>query len=118
MYDEDGELLATQHFMVSSQGEAARLHNNTLGRNTLMKTTVMYDGIPVYKHDQENLFLYRDKNGSWCIGKCAGDTKAFLLQCYNSDDIPSVSPPKIIPWIYSQNGGWEIDVTLRVLPCY
>ena len=48
-----GELLVTQHFMVSSQGEAARLKPHRMGRYTLVGNILMYDGIPVYKNDGE-----------------------------------------------------------------
>ena len=52
----EGELLATQHFMVSSQGEAVMDHSSKLGRYMLMKHIVMYNGIPVFRvrHDDKN----------------------------------------------------------------
>ena len=49
----DGELLATQHFMISSQGGAAKIHSKALGRYTLVRNIVMFDDVPVYKHDDE-----------------------------------------------------------------
>ena len=36
----DGDLLATQHFMISSQEEAAKLHSISMGRYTLVRNIV------------------------------------------------------------------------------
>ena len=110
-----GELLVTQHFMVSSQGEAARRLADKMGRYTLVGNILLYDVIPVYKHDEEEAYLYRSKHGSWCIGPCAGDDKCSLSQLSNNVGHPS--PPKIDPWKYHDNG-WMEDVTLKVYPCF
>ena len=44
----DGELLATQDFMVSSQGEAAKKQSIAMGRYTLVRSIVMFGDVPVY----------------------------------------------------------------------
>merc|ERR1719186_84513 len=75
----EGELLATQYFMISSEGEASKIRYTSMGRYTLCKNIVMYDGHPVYKHDGQDEYLYRDKVGNWLVGPVAGET------CYFSD---------------------------------
>jgi hypothetical protein len=110
-----GELLVTQHFMVSSQGEAARIHPDRMGRYTLVGNILMYDWIPVYKHDEEEAYLYRTKKGLWCIGRCAGDDTCGLSQFGNNDH---PSPPKIEPWKYCYDNEWMEDMTLKVYPCF
>ena len=52
----EGELLASQHIMVSSQGGAARAHPDIMGRYTLAKHIVLYDYCPVYKHDDRDYY--------------------------------------------------------------
>ena len=114
----DGELLATQHFMVSSQGRAVKVHSYVMGRYTLVKNMVMFGGIPVYKQDVGDAYLYRDEGGSWCVGDVAGDTMCYLRQPTEMEVFPS--PHKTNAWIFKIENGelWDEDVTLRVYPCY
>ena len=67
----EGELIATQHFKISSEGDAAKNQNICMGRYTLVKNIVMHDDSPVYKHDKQEMYLYRCKSG-WCVNTTAG----------------------------------------------
>ena len=109
----DGDLLATQHFMVSSEGEAAKEYEKKMGRYTLCTNIVMQDNTPVYKHDDSDIYLYRIRLGSWCLNDIAGQGSCYIIQMSNG----SPSPHKTIPWQYWDNG-WQEDETLRVYPCY
>ena len=61
-----GEVLATQYFMISSDGKARESHNKTMGRYTLVKdicTMIKMNGKEVgrsfvYKHDEGNKYLF------------------------------------------------------------
>jgi hypothetical protein len=64
----DGDLLATQHFMVSSRGEAVKHQFSSMGRYTLARNIVMYDDCPVYKHEEQDRYLYRNMDGVWVVG--------------------------------------------------
>ena len=46
-----GDLMATQYFMVRSEGEAADKHSTSMGRYTLCNNIITHDDKPVYKHD-------------------------------------------------------------------
>ena len=52
---ETGDLLATQYFMISSEGEAMKEYSDIMGRYTLSQKIVMncppLDNFPVYKKD-------------------------------------------------------------------
>ena len=109
----EGKLLATQHFMVSSQGEAANKHRYSMGRYTLCPNFVTPGCIPVYKKDVGDHYLYQCENGNWCVGPVAGDGFAFLNQKSKSP-----SPSKTIPWKLFSDNGWKEDETLKVYPCY
>jgi len=110
----EGDLLATEHFTVRSEGKAAEKYPCIMGRYTLCKWVVMPDDTPVYKHDDRALFLYK-MNTLWHVGPVAGDKAAYLLQ--QSGDSPS--PKKTIPWMFTSiNKDWKIDETLRVDPIY
>ena len=75
----------------------------------------MQDNTPVYKHDNNKLFLFRRHNGNWMVGTVAGNTMGFLMQPSNN----STSPHKTIPWQYAADNAWhDKDETLRVYPCY
>jgi len=113
----DGNLLATQHFMVSSQGEAARHQPLSMGRYTLAKNIVTCGDSPVYKHVEQDRYLYRSIAGRWCVGSIAGWNKCGLFQSKVVGDYPP-SPPKTLPWKYTKEGVFMDDVTLRVYPCY
>ena len=111
-----GELLATEHFMVSSQGEAAKKHSIAIGRYTLSRTIVMHDDSSVYKHDGGDIYLYRDKDGRWSVGPQAGNNKCYFHQA-NGNHSPS--PSKTLPWKYIEyGGGGKDDVTLRIFHCF
>ena len=51
-----GDLMATQHFMVRSAGEAAVKQSNTMGRYSMCKNIITHDDEPVYKQDQSEMF--------------------------------------------------------------
>ena len=109
-----GELLATEHFIIRSEGGAAT--SPCMGRYTLCRYIVMPDGTPVYKHDTDQIFLYRNNElNSWYVGRVAGHICANLVQTSDS----SSSPSKTIPWKYrASDGTMKIDETLRVDPIY
>jgi len=112
-----GELLATEHFIIRSEGEAAKRQPACMGRYTLCRYIVMPDGSPVYKHDTNQIFLYRNYEfKSWFVGPVAGHMASSLTQRNND----SFSPSKTIPWMYADgsNEGMKIDETLRVNPIY
>ena len=110
-----GELLATEHFMIRSEGEAAKKQPFCLGRYTLCRYIIMQDGTPVYKHDKNQIFLYRNSEGKkWFVGPVAGHTATILAQ--TSED--SSSPSKTVQWMYATPDGLKADETLRVNPVY
>jgi len=111
-----GELLATEHFIIRSEGEAAKRQPACMGRYTLCRYIVMPDGTPVYKHDTNQMYLYRNNEMKhWIVGPVAGHISARLAQ--NTDE--SSSPSKTVPWMYATgSGGTKIDETLRVNPIY
>ena len=109
-----GELIATQHFKISSEGDAAKKQSICMGRYTLVKNIVMQDDSPVYKHDRQDMYLYRSKSG-WCVSGTAGYRKSHLSQLSNC----SLSPSKTLPWQYADTTNhWQEDITLRAYPCY
>lgn len=109
-----GDLLATEHFMVRSEGKAAENYPKTMGRYTLCKWVVMPDKTPVYEHNDRKLFLYK-KDQIWFIGPVVGNNAGYLIQ--HSEDSPA--PKKTIPWRYAHsNNELKIDETLRVDPIY
>ena len=113
----DGQLLATQFYMISSQGGAGKYHPRKMGRYTLMKTIVLSEYSPVYEHDDREVYLYKGDNGEWSVGEIVGDDRCFLSQ--SSGDSPS--PLKTVTWEYSHSDsgrGWKEDVTLKVYPSY
>ena len=111
----DGDILATQHFMISSEGEAAKQLSYTMGRYTLCRNIVTNEEHPVYKHEEGEVYLYTIKNGNWCVGPVAGNDVCYLLQKSNN----SPSPHKTIVWQYAScTGDWPVDQTLKVYPCY
>merc|ERR1712059_64913 len=112
-----GELVATQYFMVSSQGQAAVIHRESMGRYTLSQNHISQDDTPVYEHDENNKYLYRNKYGEWCVGVTVGHTSVHL----NQPSENSLSPSKIKPWLYADggdggDGGFQEDKTLKVFP--
>merc|ERR1712059_211263 len=113
----DGGLVATQHYMVSSQGQAA-VRMGVMGRYTLCQNFVSQDDTPVYKHDKNNYYIYREKSGKWCVGPTVGHNACTLHQ--KSEH--SLSPNKTKPWFYgypvAAGGEWQEDQTLKVFPCY
>jgi len=111
-----GELLATEHFIIRSEGEAAKRQPACMGRYTLCRYIVMPDGTPVYKHDTNQMYLYRNNEMKhWIVGIVAGHISARLAQ--KTDE--SSSPSKTVPWMYATGSdGTKIDETLRVNPIY
>jgi len=111
----DGELVATQHYTVSSQGQAAVINGTCMGQNTLCQNVVSQDETPVYKHDDNNRYIYRGKHGEWRVGRTIGHNLSSLAQ--RSEN--SLSPNKTKPWLYADVAGkWQEDETLKVFPCY
>ena len=87
-----------------------------MGKYTLMKSIVMHDWCPVYKHEVNNLYLYTNRDGLWCVSDTAGYDSCTLIQ---DSDHKHPSPVKTVPWEYmSDDGDWREDVTLKVFPCY
>ena len=111
--DWSGDLMATQHFMVRSEGAAAVNQSTTMGRYTLCGNIVMQKDKPVYKHDTTDMFLY-SINGNWHVSAVAGNNADCLL--FQPSNTPS--PHKTIPWKYALDYEWQEDETLKVRPCY
>eukprot|EP00092_Neocalanus_flemingeri_P038410 GFUD01041817.1.p1 GENE.GFUD01041817.1~~GFUD01041817.1.p1 ORF type:complete len:228 (-),score=37.02 GFUD01041817.1:40-723(-) len=65
----NGDLLATQYFMVSSDGEAAMRHGYAMGRYTLCSNIATQENHPVYKQGGGFCYLYTpnigDQTGVW-----------------------------------------------------
>ena len=115
----DGELLVTEHFMISFQGWTSIAFSALMGRYTLVRNIVMYDLSPVYKQDEGDYFLFRSKNANWAVGLIAGDEKFSLRQ--DSGIVKPPSPLKTLPWEHASScsaSGWQEDVTIKVYPCY
>jgi len=112
----DGELLATQYFMVRSEGGAAQKYSYLMGRYTICENIVTHDDNPVYKKEGEHVdvFLYTDYNGDWRVGTVVGTTRCNLQQ--SSDFSPSPNRTKM--WQYAANGRFIDDPTLKVYACY
>merc|ERR1712179_257643 len=115
-----GELLATQYFMVSSEGGAKEHQDGAMGRYTLAGDIVMMQGeecTHVYRKDEgRTRYLYVHRLGYWCVGKIAGDNYSMIAQP-NADD-KLYTPSKTKPWQYALNGMKVDDITLKVYPCY
>ena len=111
-----GDLMATQHFMVRSEGEAAVKQSSTMGRYTLCTNILTHGDTPVYKHDEREMYLYSNEDGDWSVSNVAGHGSSYLFQL--SQNYPS--PHKTITWKYfvEKVGGFEDDETLKVYPCY
>ena len=120
----DGELLATQFFMVSSEGQSKLSQPTSMGRYNLVNDIVMYYDVGgnqvrsfVYKNDAGSKYLYMDSCGVWCIGPIAGDRYCNLSQLRESTRFCR-SPPKTLPWGYCDYGVFVVDKALKVFPCY
>jgi len=119
-----GDLLATQHFMVSSNGEARRLHGSAMGRYSLVQHIVMNNyplhRVPVYQQEDGNHYLYTISSGVWCVSPIAGDSVCKLKQELPNEEV-APSPVKNLPWqfsSYDSDSDWGDDFTLKVFPCY
>jgi len=111
----DGGLVATQHYMVSSQGQAAvKCRSSLMGQYTLCQNAVSQDDTPVYKHKENSDYISRSKVGKWCVGPTIGHTTCILFQRSEYH----LSPNKTKPWFYSAGGKLHEDETLKVFPCY
>ena len=64
----EGDLLATQYYMITSRGQAATKQRPTMGRYTICQNIVTPGRTPVYKHDRGNLYLYLNEFGEWSVG--------------------------------------------------
>ena len=116
----DGQLLATQFFMVSSDGGAKAHHSLCMGRYSIVRDIVMKqegETTFVYKKDEgeRSKYLY-NSDGNWVVGNVAGDTRCSLGQTNYGPKI--YSPSKTKKWRYYHHGGWHVDKTLKVFPCY
>ena len=119
----NGDLLATQYFMVTSEGKARDEHNSSMGRYSLVRDIVMMqsgNGIRtfVYKNDNGETFLYESSTRQWCVSPTVGESKCRLVQ--DKSNGSSLSPSKTLPWKYASysNGMFMYDNTLKVFPCY
>ena len=117
----DGQLLATQFFMVTTEGKAKEHQLSCMGRYTLVRDVLTrQDGecIHVYKKDEKTMYLY-NCDGDWCVGEIVGDEMCQLIQWNDDNERYEYSPSKTKPWSYWADGGWkEDDKFLRVYPCY
>ena len=118
----DGQLLATQFFMVSSEGRAKDCQISCMGRYSIVRDIVTWqrdESYFVYKKDEgkEIRYLYKT-DGGWCVGYCAGD-RLGCLQQINYDGQTLYSPSTTKPWEYYNEFGWQNDdKTLKVFCCY
>ena len=95
-----GDLLATQYFMISSEGEAMKECSALLGRYTLSKSNVMnsppLDNVPVYKKDGGEFYLYLNVRGNWFVSNIVGYSYGLMRQSNSRG--PAPSPLKNLPW--------------------
>ena len=118
----EGDLLVTQYFMVTSDGNAKKSSGRCMGRYTLVRDIVIVhrneERTPVFKKD-EGHFLYLNIFGKWCVSNTVGEKNCYLVQKKADGDGFSVLPSWTLPWKYFSGGGWkEDDNTLKVFPCY
>ena len=116
---DDGDLLATQYFRVTSSG---RMRQDCMGRYTLYSHAVLWhpdlDNVPVYKQDNGNKYLYLAGGlGKWGVGPVIGSNVCSLQQVKKEGESPTPTPSKALPWQY-HDGGWKDDATLKVYPFY
>ena len=92
-----------------------------MGRYTLYKHAIIFhaglEKVPVYKHDDRDLYLYLSTKGGWSVSEVIGNDSSSLYQLPKNSESPSLTPSKSLPWQYS-SGGWKDDATLKVNPCY
>ena len=121
----DGDLLATQYFMVSSEGRAKEHQGGCMGRYTIVRDVLTRqedDSCFVYKKDEDQgewcKYLY-NYDGDWLIGDIAGGSLCLLQQSNDDDGRTQYSPFKNKPWLYFDGTDWlDGDKTLKVFPCY
>ena len=122
----DGQLLATQFFMVSSDGKAKEHHGDCMGRYSIVKHVVTRqedEHCFVYKKDEGEVtrYLY-NLEGDWIVGESAGGNRCIALTQNNNDvdkDQTHYSPFKNKPWEYFDGTVMkDDDKTLKVFPCY
>ena len=118
----DGELLATQFFMVSSEGRAKVPQISCMGRYSIVRDIVTRQGDEsyfVYKKEEGKKIWYLYKtDGCWRVGTIAGERLCGLRQ-KNDDGQTLYSPSTTIPWEYTSGLGWQNDdKTLKVFRCY
>ena len=115
----EGKLLATQFFMVSSDGNAKAYHGCCMGKYSIVGNFVVRQGEEntfVYKQEKGNMFLY-NCNGDWAVGPIAGSDMCMLIQ-HNGEDRTCYVPSKISPWEYGKKGWRGDDRSFKVFPCY
>ena len=61
--------------MISSQGKAAEEHAELFGKYTSVRNIVTHAYCPVFKHEKEDMYLYSDDRGDWCVGDIVGDSR-------------------------------------------
>ena len=116
-----GALLATEHFKVSSVGEAAVLKSSLMGRYRLMRNVVTHGGF-VYEKEEGGSYLYKNAEDAWIVGKnlykkaedawIVGHEDAELCQEFEDDSLEHT-------WLYKlSTGEWKVDPTLTINTCY
>ena len=102
-----GALLATEHFKVSSVGEAAVLKSSLMGRYRLMRNVVTHGGF-VYEKEEGGSYLYKNAEDAWIVGH----EDAELCQEFEDDSLEHT-------WLYKlSTGEWKVDPTLTINTCY
>ena len=68
---DDGVLLGTQYYRVSSSGKGSEVQEECMGRYTLYRHAVLSHAglseVPVYRQDDGDCYLYLNEFGNWCI---------------------------------------------------
>ena len=109
-----GDLLATQFFMISSEGGAMEEHSEMMGRYTLSQNIVMncppLDNVPVYKKDGGKFYLYLNSCGDWLVSDVVGYRAGYRKQANSGE--PAPSPLQNLPWQYCSNGCKSISMLL------
>ena len=86
----DGQLLATQFFMVSSDGKAKEHQGSSMGRYSIVRKVVT-------RQDDESCFVYKKDEGEvirylynldedWIVGEISGGNRCIALQQNNDDE--------------------------------
>jgi len=124
----DGKLLATQFFMVSSEGKAREHQRDCMGMYTIVGSLATQGGESTFVYRKNagvlSKFLYCNNGvGGWLVGEFEGVILAKPIarlqqRVDNIDNRIHYSPSKTKPWMYYANGWRNDDKTLKVFPCY